>query len=65
MPNKLPRSTRIYLRRRKAELRRTSDNPDAAIEALMRQYPRPTPSADAAGRAGAGAAEEGSGSSLR
>ena len=50
MPNKLPRSTRIYLRRRKAEIRRTSDNPDAAIDALMRQYPRPTPTDDAAGR---------------
>ena len=48
MPNKLPRSTRIYLRRRKAELRRTSDNPEAAIDALMRQFPRPTPPSAAA-----------------
>jgi len=56
MPNKLPRSTRIYLRRRKAEIRRTSDNPDAAIDALMRQYPQPTPAADGAGRPGVGGA---------
>ena len=56
MPNKLPKGTRIYLRRRKAELRRTSDNPDAAIDALMRQYPRPTPPDDAAGRPGAAGA---------
>ncbi|CAA9269639.1 MAG: hypothetical protein AVDCRST_MAG77-3127 [uncultured Chloroflexi bacterium] len=48
MAEKLARGTRIYIRRRKAEIRRTSDNPDAAIDALMRQYPR-TPRAEAAG----------------
>jgi hypothetical protein len=43
MPNRLSQGTRAYIRRRKAEIRRESANPEAAIEALVRQYPRPTP----------------------
>jgi hypothetical protein len=31
----------MYLRRRKAQIRRESSNPEAAIDALMRQFPRP------------------------
>ena len=42
MPNKLSRGTRIYIRRRKAEIRRESDNPLAALNALKRQFPQPT-----------------------
>ncbi len=36
------RSVRIYIRRRKAQIRRESGNPEAAIDALMRQLPQPT-----------------------
>jgi hypothetical protein len=35
------RSLRIWLRRQKAEIRRQAPNPEAAIDALLRQYPRP------------------------
>jgi hypothetical protein len=37
-----PRSLRIYLRRRKAQIRRESGNPEPAIDALLRQFPLPT-----------------------
>src|SRR4051812_34317343 len=35
------RSLRTYLRGRKAQIRRESSNPEPAIDALMRQFPRP------------------------
>ena len=36
------RSSAAYIRRQKAQIRRESNNPEAAIEALLRQFPRPT-----------------------
>jgi hypothetical protein len=41
MAGERSRSLRTYIRRRKAEIRRESDNPGPAIDALLRQFPRP------------------------
>ena len=42
MAGERSRSLRLYIRRRKAEIRRESGNPEPAIEALLRQFPQPT-----------------------
>jgi hypothetical protein len=43
MAGERSRSLRVYLRRRKAQIRREQGtNSEAAIEALLRQYPRPS-----------------------
>ena len=40
MGNNRSRSLRIWIRRQKAEIRRQAANPEAAIDALLRQYPQ-------------------------
>jgi hypothetical protein len=46
MSSRRSRGLRTYIRRRKAQIRRGSDNPEGAIEALMRQFPHPTRAED-------------------
>jgi hypothetical protein len=39
--SRLSRSLRAYIRRRKAEIRRGPGDQEAAVVALVRQFPRP------------------------